>query len=69
MRRYGQLTYEAQKVTAMLNKEWKFLRAYPLFLSKIYKRVCVIAIKRGIDLPRPHTDMEVEDKTWRFNND
>jgi hypothetical protein len=60
IRRYALLTIKANCVAGRLTHVWKFLRKYPEFLCNIYTRIKKIAIKRGIEIPKPLIDMEIE---------
>lgn len=60
IRRYSQLTYESQKVAASLTSTWKFLRKYHSFISNLYRRLVIVAIKRGKEIPQSKINMECE---------
>jgi len=60
IRRYALLTFKANCVAGGLRHVWKFLRNYPDFLCSTYARIEQIAIKRGIEIPKPLIDMKIE---------
>jgi len=59
-RRYIILAEKAGRVVVEMMRTWKFIRNYPVWVSDTYKRCKLIAIKKGVRIPKTKINMEVE---------
>ena len=59
-RRYMQVAKNAAGIARTLTDVWNFTRKYQYFTLDVYKRLIIIAQKKGIKIPKTKVNMLVE---------
>jgi len=60
LRRFWNLAKHSTIVQSRFGKVWQDIRHTTRFTADTYERVKIIAIKKGVDIPKPLVNMNVE---------